>query len=754
MIPNELKQIKNWCVYKIVKDNDRPGKTKKLPINAKTGGYAQSNNPSTWCDYKTALAAIGKYGEGLGFFFSPPYFGVDIDDVGNAINQYKSGETDNIISEFIHSLGSYSEYSVSGNGIHIICKGELPAGGRRKANVEMYQNGRFFIMTGNIAAEYLDISNCTEEIKYLHAKYIGGIKENNNNIQPAPLDLDEQKIIDIALKSKQGQAFDTLYKGLWEGLYPSQSEADLAFCNMLAFWTGRNKFKMDSIFRKSGLYRPKWDSKRNQSTYGNYMLDKAIVDCREVFTPGSGIEDYGIMILDKKIKRYSYDDTGNADRFIDRFHDMARYSYIDRGWYYYNGRKWTFDNSGYIKGLTEKILKDMKKDLAYCNTEEEEKQFLKHLKYTRNNRGKNNMIKESEHRLSILPREFDKKKDIFNVMNGVVSLRDASLSNHRHDQHLSKISYVEYTDTIDAPMWEEFLEQIFDNDKELIDYIQKAVGYSMSGSTKEQCVFFCYGNGRNGKSTFLDIITAIMGDYATNIQPETIMVKNQQGTANSDIARLKGSRFVTTVEPNEGARINEGLLKQLTGGDTVTARHLYGKEFEFEPEFKLWMSTNHKPIIRGRDLGIWRRMHLIPFTVQIPDEKVDKNLKYKLKKELTGILNWAVEGCMKWQREGLEMPSAVADAVKDYKSEMDVITAFLEDCTEKGPGEVKSSVLYKAYTNWADENNEYKMSNTKFGKELSLRFNKKKTRGSNHYEGIRIVEEYQEYGLGGSLFNK
>ncbi|MBS4538194.1 hypothetical protein GOQ27_06950 [Clostridium sp. D2Q-11] len=749
MIPNELKQVDNWCVYNIVEDKDRPGKTKKIPINAKTGGYAQSNNPSTWCDYDTALKAIGTYGEGLGFFFSPPYFGVDIDDVGNAIDKYKNGDTDNIISEFIYSLGSYTEYSVSGNGIHIICKGNLPEGGRRKANVEMYQEGRYFIMTGNIASEYTEIVDCTENIKYLHAKYIGGItdKQTVRVENQVPLDIDEQKLIDIALKSKQGQAFNTLYRGFWDGLYPSQSEADLAFCNMLAFWTGRDKFKMDSIFRKSGLYRPKWDSKRGQSTYGNYMLDRAIADCREVFTPGDGVEDYGIIILDKNIKRYAYDDTGNADRFVSKFHDVARYSYIDRGWYYYNGRKWKFDNSGYIKGLTEKVIKDMKMELAYCEDEEQEKQFLKHLKYTRNNRGKTNMIKESEHRLSILPKEFDKKKDIFNVMNGVISLRDGSISEHDHSQHLSKISYVEYTDTIDAPMWTEFLNQIFDNDQELIEYIQKAIGYSISGSTKEQCVFFCYGNGRNGKSTFLDIIAAIMGDYATNIQPETIMVKNQQGSANSDIARLKGARFVTTVEPNEGARINEGLLKQLTGGDTVTARHLYGKEFEFEPEFKLWMSTNHKPIIRGRDLGIWRRMHLIPFTVQIPDEKVDKNLKYKLKKELTGILNWAVEGCMKWQREGLKMPEAVQDAVKEYKSEMDVISAFLEDCTERGPGAVKASELYKSYINWADENNEYKMSNTKFGKEISLRFNKVKKRQGIFYEGVRLHDDSKPYSI-------
>lgn len=742
MLPNELKLVDNWCVYKIVDDLDRPGKTKKLPINAKTGGNAMSNNPATWSDYETANKAVGVYGEGLGFFFSPPYFGIDIDDIKDDITEYKNGDTENIVSEFIHSLGSYAEYSVSGNGIHIICKGELPPGARRKGNVEMYSSGRYFIMTGDIASEYIEPIDCSESVKYLHSKYLEtSAIAKSNELQE--VNLDESKILELAIKSKQGQAFSTLYNGFWQGLYPSQSEADLSFANMLAFWTGADKNKMDSIFRKSGLYRPKWDSRRSNSTYGEYILNKAIADCRETFSPGSGVEDYGVIILDKKrMKRYAFDDTGNADRFVDKFKERARYSYVNKCWYFYTGKKWTSDNLGYIKTLTEDVLKDMKIQRAYCENEDEEKAYDKHLKYTRNNRGKTNMIKESEHRLSVLPGEFDKIKEHFNTFNGVVNLRNGKLDNHSYDQYLSKISNVEYTNKIDAPMWEEFLNQIFGNDQELINYIQKAVGYSMSGSTKEQCVFFCYGNGRNGKSTFLDIITDIMGDYATNIQPETIMVRGQQGGANSDIARLRGSRFVTTVEPNQGARINEGLLKQLTGGDMVTARHLYGNEFEFEAEFKLWMATNHKPIIRGRDLGIWRRMHLIPFTVQIPEDKIDKNLKYKLKKELTGILNWAVRGCLKWQTEGLQMPQAVQDAVKEYKSEMDVITAFLEDCTVMGPGEVTSSDLYKSYVEWTSENNEYKMSHTMFGKEVGLRHEKdKNSKGIIIYKGIRLIQE-------------
>ena len=164
MIPAELKKVANWCVYKIEEVN---GKQRKLPINAKTGGNAQSNNSSTWCDYETALSAVGKYGEGLGFFFSPPYFGVDIDGVRDAVEDFKSGQKNNIVGEFTHALNSYSETSVSGNGLHIICKGTLPEGGRRRGNVEMYSEGRYFIMTGH-SVHNVPIRDCTEAIKPLH----------------------------------------------------------------------------------------------------------------------------------------------------------------------------------------------------------------------------------------------------------------------------------------------------------------------------------------------------------------------------------------------------------------------------------------------------------------------------------------------------------------------------------------------------------------------------------------------------------
>lgn len=754
-LPDRLKSMDQWVCWKGEPDPSRPGKIRKIPINPKTGGQAQSNNPETWADFQTALNASGRF-SGIGFMFANNIFGVDIDGIQEEIESYRNGDEENILSEFIHSLGSYSEYSISGNGIHIICEGKLPEGGRRKKNVEMYDTGRFFICTGDSCSEYKNIVNCTESIKFLHEKYIGGGRAPEVFTREIlPVDIENEKLIEIALKSKNGPAFQTLYSGSWEGLYHSQSEADLAFCNMLAFWTGADIEKMDAIFRSSGLMRDKWDRKTGQSTYGKKVLLRAQTDCREVFTPNALDDGYAIYIgnensqkIKPKLKKYAMDDTGNADRFCDIFGNLLRYSHINKCWYCYDGRKWDEDNSGHVKKIADDMLIQMKKEFSLCSDEDEEKAFMKHLKYTRNSKGKTNFIKESEHRLSVHINDFDKKQTEFNVQNGVLNLRTGDLVPHTHDQFLSRISYVEYTNKIDCPGWIQFLNDIFAGNQDMIRYIQKAVGYSLTGSIKEQCMFITYGNGRNGKSTFIDVIAAIMGDYAANIQPESIMVKHGNGNANSDIARLKGARFVTTVEPNEGMRLNEGLIKQLTGGDKVTARFLYGKEFEFEPEFKLWISTNHKPIIRGRDDGIWRRLHLIPFTVQIPKEKVDKNLKYKLKKELTGILDWAVTGCLLWQREGLNPPAEVENAVKEYKSEMDVISAFLSECTDGVDfKDTKASEMYHAYVKWAEENNEYKMSNTKFGKELSERFERIKTNTGWYYRGVGLKDEYKSYSI-------
>ncbi len=758
-IPQELKGYKNWVCWQAYPDPKSHSGISKKPINPRTGGFAMPNNSDTWSDFETAVRQSGKY-SGIGFMFSnSPFFGVDLDDMPNDIQDYQNGGADNIISEFVNTLQSYTEFSQSKTGVHIICKGTLPEGRRKAKNdsggFEMYENGRFFVVTGNYCSEYGYINDCTESVKPLHSKYLGKTAEPKPNRQNITVNLNSvDDIVRAACSAKNGSLFKALYSGDFSA-YSSQSEADMAFCNMLAFWCGCDAEKMDAIFRQSGLMRDKWDRKQSGTTYGVITLQKAISGCSQTYNPKKQ-NDYSISIGngkviqtvdEEKMRAYTFDDMGNAERFVDLFGENVRYCYTEKKWYFYNSMRWSVDNLGVILRMADKCVEAMKAEAKlYLQADEESggdmaKKFEKHMKSSRSNKSKKAMLNEIEHHLPILPIQMDRYKMALNTPSGIINLKNGDVKAHNPEYYFTKITSVDCAEAADCLRWLAFLDDIFAGDKDLIRYIQKAVGYSLTGSTAEQCAFFLYGTGRNGKSTFIDVIRDVFGDYAANIQPETIMVKSSQSNAiNSDIARLKGARLVTSVEPNEGVRLNEGLLKQLTGDDTVTARKLYSEEFEFKPEFKLWMATNHKPIIRGTDTGIWRRIHMIPFNVQIPEDKVDKNLTHKLKAEMTGIFKWCIDGCLMWQREGLQMPAAVLKSVREYRREMDVISAFIEDkCTLEGT--VQASMLYAAYASWADSNNEYCMSNTKFSTELAKRFEKIKGRNYNYFTGISIRSE-------------
>ena len=747
-VPDELKRIPNWVCWRLEKTSN--GKNTKKPIDAKTGNYAQSNNRETWSDYETAVREGPKY-SGIGFMLADGIMGIDIDDISSELERYQKGDYDtNIVFEFIETFKSYAEVSVSGNGIHIICKGSIPGARRRKGNVEMYSETRFLTVSGNGIGNYEEVTAINEKnMDRIYRKYL------ENNVIPfnaggsfgQTIDLTESEIISSIMRSKQSYKFQEFMNGGWEKTYTSQSEADLAFSNLLAFWCGRDYVKMDSIFRQSSLIRGKWDERHGQVTYGEATLNKAINETTNVYTPKREPLKYDLSFMEKKkeaktFPARSWDDTGNAQRFVDFFGELARYSYIDRKWYFYNGSYWEVDFKGNVRNLVDAVVEMMASEKISVaeglDPEEIEKEFRKHVKRSRSNTGKKAMLDELQHRLPVLPHEFDREGMLLNAKNGYLDLTSGVLKEHDVKKMFSHESNAEYTDNIDAPEWERFLKDIFDNDSELIEYIQKAVGYSLTASTREQVMFILHGKGRNGKSIFLETLSDIMGSYASTMQASSIMVKQNNGI-NTDIARLKSSRFVTSSEPNEGFRFDEGLIKQLTGGDKVTARKLYGEEFEFNPEFKLWLATNHKPIIRGTDDGIWRRMILIPFTVQIPDHRVDKMLKYKLQREAAGILNWCVQGCLKWQREGLKAPSKILDASKEYRNEMDVLENFIDDCCLKGDGfQAPAAELFQTYKKWAEENSEYSMPKQKFGQQMKMKHEYVKNRDGRFYLGLRI----------------
>lgn len=752
-IPYELKELDRWCCFRIEKD--KHGRPTKRPYNPEYGLMAKSNDSRTWVDFKTALRYEDEY-DGIGFFFQDPYIGIDIDKVPEDIESYLENEdADNIVSEFVESLESYAEISPSGTGLHIIVKGVLPEKGRRRGNVEIYDAGRFFTMTGNHIGGYNFINDDSDygKLKFLHKKYIGTPTQQEKTNMSSGLgnDLSIEEIIDVAKKSKNGLRFTTLYEGDWTQFYSSQSEADMALASDLAFWTARDYKKMDEIFRKSSLYRDKWDERRGEQTYGDMTLQRAVDTCQNEFIPPQSDDDFNLYILEDSVQEvkkeiYSHDDTGNAERLKDHFGSLIRFNYTAKKWMYYDGQIWRNDMSGRMKSLADEVVKKIKKEKIFTSDDVNEEDAIKarekHVKYTRNTNGKTNMLKECEHLLPISPEKLDKDLDVFNLQNGYVELKTGELKEHDKSQFFTRISNTEYTNKADCPAWMAFLDDIFLGDQELIDYIQRAIGYSLSGYTKEQVMFVLYGNGRNGKSVFLDVLNEIFGTYATNIKPDAIMATKNKSDASPEIAKLDGARLVTTTEPNEGERFDEGLIKQLTGGDRVTARKLYENEFDFTPQFKLWMATNHKPYIRGRDEGIWRRMVIIPFNKQIPLNEIDYDLDKKLKAELSAIMNWCVDGYLEWQRVGLSEPKIIDYQRDEYRVEMDSIEAFIDECCVREDGaRAKSSEVYKAYASWAQENNQYKMSSTKFGVDMSHKFKKVKS-SVYYYVGIRMIEDY------------
>lgn len=755
-IPDELKQLNNWCVWKFEKRN---GKRTKIPFNAATGEFAKSNDKSTWSSYETAINAEGV--DGIGFFFEPPYLGIDIDDIDDDLHRFKQGDKlDNIVSEFNEAFKSYTEVSPSGNGLHIIVKGKIPGSRRRKGNIEMYDSGRFFTMTGKTIGKYKDVTEVSEQVfKTIYEKYLpdNTVKyPTTNNYQQNIHNLSEIDVINEIYKSKQAKLFDDLMKGNYEPYYTSHSEADMALANILAFWCARDYSQMDSIFRQSNLYRDKWDEKRKNSTYGEQTLFKAINEANNIYTPKQQTDDnplrYALSKLfdnQEETKEYpirSYDDTGNADRFIDRYGNLYKYSYIANKFYIYDGMKWKVDDKGSIRKLIDEMIESIKNEKVLHSedvTEEEAREvFQKYYKKTRGTQAKKNIMNELMHRRPATPDEFDKDDMLLNVANGYIDLTSRELYKHDINKMFSQITNTDYTEKMQPAVWLDFLNDIFAGDKAVIRYIQKALGYSLTGSTREQIMFILFGKGRNGKSIFVEVISEILGDYSNNMQAKSLMVKKNDNI-NTDIARLSKARFVTSSEPNEGFRFDEGLIKQLTGGDKVTARFLYAEEFEYTPKFKIWVSTNHKPIIRGTDDGIWRRLVLIPFDVQIPEEKVDKDLKYKLLREAPAILNWMAEGAYMWMQEGLAMPEKLKEASKDYRNEMDVIEQFIEDeCKRVDDGKEKANELYELYKQWANNNGNYKMSNKDFGIKMKEKFKYKKTNSGMFYFGLKIPSKY------------
>jgi len=839
-IPEEMKALRQWVCYKLEPNED--GDLIKMPRNPNGGARARSNDPSTWNTFEAAIAASRRY-DGIGFIISEddPFLLIDLDKC------VKEGQIERWAQEIINEIDSYTEFSPSRTGIHIIAKAKKPglrcrSTSTQAGNIEIYDKLRFVVMTGNIVpGTRPTIQPAPNEVAALYNRLFGNsdadsvgkpaARRRQLTEQQSPI-LSDMELLEKALTAKNGALFGQLYAGDIAAYNYDWSSADQALCNMLAFWTGRDPIQMDRLFRQSGLYRDKWDSKRGDTTYGQMTIDKAISDCRQVyesFDPrdwvsvteaaeilgicekavrrraaghvktgklrsiridgrvmihkqdlssqigGNSDGDGGNFIgnsgnsggnsgnsggnsgnfggnlpansgnsvansLDtarnslpnslnglgnslanslygdpeKRTRVYPQTDYGNAERLVDAHSDNIRYCYPWKRWLIWRGNRWCIDNTNEIERLAKQTVRSMYAECATIDVDEVRKALVRHIKSSESQAKLNAMISlaESEPGIPIIPDELDSDQWLLNCRNGTVDLRTGKLQPHDRGQMITKIIDVDYDPSATCPLWEQFIFDIMGGNQTLVNFLQRAVGYSLTGDMSEQVFFILYGIGANGKSTFLNTLRELLAEYAIETSPETFAVKDR-GSYTGDIADLKGVRFVVTTEFAQGKSLNEVVVKQLTGGDTIRARRLYQDEFEFKPTFKIWMAANNKPRIRESANAIWRRIRLIPFLEQFcdisqaeynPDAKLaDPQLAAKLKAEQAGILRWAVDGCLMWQKEGLGLPMEVREANAKYRAEMDFLSDFLAECCIVTPeARVTTQELFRAYLYYCD----------------------------------------------------
>ena len=438
--------------------------------------------------------------------------------------------------------------------------------------------------------------------------------------------------------------------------------------------------------------------------------------------------------LDSAEPIFNATDLGNAERFIRQHSRKVLYCETLGGWFVWDGRRFRKDETGAVYRLGQETVRAIYGE-ASRTLEEEKRRELAHWAYMSERLQRiEAMVRlaSKQEAIAITPDALDKDPYLLNVNNGTIDLREGILKPHDPADLITKLAPVDYDPDAGMPLIKEWLLEIMDGSQDMASFLQRAVGYSLTSDTREQVLLICYGVGANGKSTFLGIIQELLGDYATATSTSTLMVKRTESIP-CDVAMLKGARFVAAAEAEAGQRLAESLVKQLTGGDVITARYLHCNPFTFKPTFKIWMAVNHKPVIRGTDVGIWRRIRLIPFTVIFSDDKQDKTLSEKLREELPGLLGWAVAGCLEWQKKGLDVPDEVTRATGDYRDEMDVLGQFIEErCRVVDGLAVQSSALFNSWSKWCEANGEFKGTN----KSLSLKLEEKGFKNARRKTGI------------------
>lgn len=400
--------------------------------------------------------------------------------------------------------------------------------------------------------------------------------------------------------------------------------------------------------------------------------------------------------------------------------------------------------------MAERVVKEILDEAATIEDEKLSASLRKFAIQSGDRARHNNMIEiaSTKKGIRMQPSDFDKDLWAFNVQNGTIDLRAGELKPHNPQDNLTKVAPVIFDPEAKCPLWDNFLLEVMIGDLEMIDFLAMAAGYSMTGDTSIQAMFFCHGDGENGKGVFIETLSYLLGAYAYTAAFDTFVYHNKQGRdIRSDLAALVNVRFLAAEESAEGHRLDEALIKQLTGENTITTRFLYQDEFSYKPHFTLWMTSNFKPSIKSQDWGTWRRVKLIPWEFQVEPNRRDEQLKYKLRKEASGILNWALRGLQRYVQAGYKMayPAKVEAATQEYRTSQDVLGQFISArCQVGGDYKIRTSELFKAFQDWAEASRErHTFTLRTFGAALEKRkdycFFRSTVNGTSRINGLSLI---------------
>jgi len=462
---------------------------------------------------------------------------------------------------------------------------------------------------------------------------------------------------------------------------------------------------------------------------------------------GNNMEEFDKIVKDTELKIENRTDSGNAFKFASMFKDKVRFDHRRSRWLVWDKHRWIDDKGKLIKLLAIEMARTRYTESINIL---DNKSRLAEAKWAIVSEGKSKIdacldIAKSIKPIADLGDVWDKNNMILSCDNGIIDLTTGKIRDGKPDDAVTMSTNIDYDAEAKCPRWEKFIEEIFFGDKEIVRYVKKALGYSITGSTKEQVAFFCFGSGANGKSVLFKTISSILGDYAHDA-PTTLFQRNAFNTSTNDVAATELKRFLVSSETLSSTKINEQRLKKWTGGDTESARYLYGEYFEFEPTVKPWLFINHKPQVEDDSHGFWRRVRLIPFERTFAQHEQNQNLLTELKEEQQGILNWLIDGCLLWQKEGLKpVPEKVNMATQMYQADNDVLSDFIfSRCKVDQNYMTKARTLYSEYVDWAGSEGVQRadiISSTAFGRRMGDKFSSDHMEDGTYYKGVKLWDE-------------